>query len=220
MSLAGTETESSPRAAAPPPLTGRNRVLAILRGLSWKAKIAFPLVLVGIGFVVYLTGKSATLRLTCQHNLRSGELRVWADDQLVYSGQLSNAPKKRFGIFSSKTPLIGGKAGAVTTSQTLKVPDGPHSLRIQVVGEGYDQSRTVPVDFSPDTQSTVAISALSRNLQVNWKDTHFAPTSAATPWYGRYAKALFITIFGSIISALMGMVVQEILTKLRQPART
>ena len=133
---------------------------------------------------------------------------------------MSNAPKKKFGIFSSKTPLIGGKPAPATFSQTLKVPDGPHSLRIQVVGEGYDQSRTVPVDFSPDTQSTVAVSALSRNLQVNWKDTHFAPSSAEAPWYARYAKALFITIFGSIISALMGMVVQEILTKLRQPARS
>ena len=218
MTQASLEADT-PTHTAPQPPAERNRYLKVLRGLSWKAKVAFPLVLVGIGFVVYLTGKSATLRLTCQHNLRAGELRVWADDQLVYSGKLSNAPKKRFGIFGFKTPLTTGKGGAATVSQTLKVPDGPHSLRIQVVGEGYDQSRTVPVDFSPDTESTVAISALSRSLQVNWKDTHFTPASSATPWYTRYAKALFITIFGSIISALMGMVVQEILAKLRQPAR-
>lgn len=212
MTQVGTEAENPTPAAAPQPPAGPKRFLSVLRGLSWKAKIAFPLVLVGIGFVVYITGKSASLRVTCQHNLRAGELKLWADDQLVYSGKLSGAAKKRFGLFPSKTPG--------SFSQTLKVPDGHHNLRIQVVGDGYDQSRTIPVDFSPDTQSTVAISALSRNLQVNWKDTHFAPVSADTPWYVRYAKALFITIFGSIISAVMGMVVQEILTKLRQPVRS
>ncbi len=205
--------------ATPPPAPGKKNVWALLRGLSWRAKIAFPLVLVGIGFVVYLTGKSATLKLTCQHNLRWGEIRVWTDDQLVYSGKLSGAAKKKFGLFG-KTPLVSGKAGSASFSYTLKVPDGPHKLRIQVVGEGYDESRSIPVDFSPDTQSTVSINALSRNLQVNWKDTRFAPTSAERPWYMRYAKALFITVLGSILSALMGMVVQEILGKLRQPART
>ena len=192
----------------------------MLRGLSWRAKVAFPLVLVGIGFVVYLTGKSATLKLTCVHNLRSGEISVWTDDQLVYSGKLSSAAKKRFGLFGGKTPLVGGKTAPVSFSATLKVPDGPHRLRIQVVGDGYDQSRAIPVDFGADTSSTVSVSALSRNLQVNWKDTHFQPISAETPWYMRYGKAVFITIFGSIVSALMGMVVQEILGKLRQPART
>ncbi len=192
----------------------------IVRGLSWRAKIAFPLVLAGIGFVVYLTGRSATLKLTCVHSLRSAEISVWTDDQLVYSGVLSSAAKKRFGLFGGKTPLIGGKPAPVTFSKTMKVPDGPHKLRIQIVGEGYDQARTIPVDFGANTQSTIAVNALSRTLQVSWKDTHFEPVSAETPWYMRYAKALFITVFGSIISALMGMVVQEILGKLRQPART
>ena len=206
--------------APPPPAPAKKSLWAVLRGLSWRAKVAFPLVLMGIGFVVYLTGRSATLKLTCQHNLHSGAISIWTDDQLVYSGKLGNAGKKAFGLFGSKTPLLGGKAGPATFSQTVKVPDGPHKLRIQVVGEGYDESRTVSVDFSPDTQSTVSINALSRNLQVNWKDTHFVPASAATPWYMRYGKALFITMFGSILSALMGMVVQEILGKLKQPARS
>ena len=203
----------------PPPINGKRSVWTVLRGLSWRAKIAFPLVLVGLGFVVYLTGKSATLKLTCVHSLRSGEISVWTDDQLVYSGKLAGAGKKRFGIFGSKTPLVGGKAAPVTFIKTVKVPDGPHKLRIQVAGDGYEQSRSVSMNFSPDTQSTVSINALSRNLQVTWKDTEFSPASAENPWYMRYGKALFITIFGSIISALMGMVVKELLEKFR-PART
>ncbi len=205
--------------ADPPPAPERKSVWTLLRGLSWRAKIAFPLVLVGIGFVVYMTGKSASLKLICQHNLRSGEIRVWTDDQLVYSGKLSSVAKKKFGLFG-KTPLVSGKTTSASFSHTVKVPDGPHKLRIQVVGEGYDESRSIPVDFSPDTQSTVSITALSRNLQVNWKDTQFLPTGGETPWYLRYGKALFITVFGSILSAVMGMLVKEILEKLRQPART
>lgn len=218
--MQATVTGSQPvPPAAPPQAPGKKNVWAVVRGLSWRAKLAFPLVLVGIGFVVYLTGKSATLKLTCTHNLRAGEIAVWTDDQLVYSGKLSTAGKKRFGLFGGKTPLLGGKTSA-TFTQTLRVPDGPHRLRIQVVGDGYDETRTIPVDFSPDTQSSVSVNALSRNLQVNWRDTHFLPASVQTPWYMRYAKALFITIFGSIISALMGMVVQEVLRKLREPVRT
>ncbi len=192
----------------------------MLRALSWRAKIAVPVVLIGIGFVVYLTGKSATLKLTCVHNLRSGEISVWTDDQLVYSGKLSSTAKKRFGLFGGKTPLIGGKAAPATFAKTIKVPDGPHRLRIQVSGDDYDQSRSLSMNFSPDTQSAVSVNALSRNLQLSWKDTQFAPESGEAPWYLRYAKALFITVFGSVISAVMGMAVKEILEKLRQPART
>lgn len=210
MSQAVTEQPNPTTPAFAPPPPAPKRFLRVLRSLSWKARIALPLVLVGIGLVVYLTGKSANLHLICQHNLRSGELKVWADDQLVYSTKLSNAAKKKFSLFGSKTPGV--------FSQTVKVPDGHHNLRVQVVGDGYDQSRTIPVDFGADTQSNVSINALGRNLQVSWKDTQFAPASSDTPWYVRYAKALFITLFGSIISALMGMVVKELLEKLRQPA--
>ena len=217
--MSPTVTGSPEAAPAPPPASspGKKTVWTVLRGLSWRAKIAFPLVLIGLGFVVYLTGKSATLKLTCTHGLRSGEIAVWADDQLVYSGKLSGTGKKRFGLFGGKTPLIAGKPATFT--QTVKVPDGPHKLRVQVVGEGYDQSKSISMNFSPDTQSTISINALSRNLQVSWKDTQFTPAGAETPWYMRYGKALFITVFGSIISAVMGMVVKELLEKFR-PART
>ncbi len=217
-----SQTVPAPPETAPasPPPGEKKGVWSVLRGLTWRVKIAFPLVLLGLAFVVYLTGKSATLKLTCMHNIRSGEISVWTDDQLVYFGKLSSTNKKRFGLFGGKTPVLGSKAAPVTFTQSVKVPDGPHRLRIQVVGDGYDQSRTIPVDFGADTQSTVSINALNRSLQVNWKDTHFSPISAETPWYMRYGKAVFITIFGSIVSALMGMVVQEIMGKLRKPART
>ncbi len=180
----------------------------LVRGLSWRVWIALPLVLVGIGVVVYITGRSASLHLIVQHNVRSAELKVWADDQVVFSGKLAGS-KKRFGLFPKTQGVF---------SQTLRVPDGHHSLRVQLTGDNYDQSRTIPVDFSADTQSTVSINALTRTLQVSWEGSVFAPAASSTPWYVRYAKALFITIFGSIISALMGMVVKEILEKLRQPA--
>lgn len=209
MSQAVTEQPNPP---APPP-TEKKSFFDVLRSLSWKAKMAVPLVLVGIGVVVYLTGKSASVHLICQHNLRAGELRVWADDQLVYSGKLSGVARKRFGIFGAKsTPGV--------STLTFKVPDGHHNLRVQVVGDNYDQSRTIPVDFSADTQSNVSVNALSRSLQVSLKDTRFAPVAGDSPWYVRYGKALFITIFGSIISALMGIVVRELIEKFRQPVRT
>ena len=210
MSPAVTEAPNPP--ATPPPAEKKG-FFAVLRSLSWKARIAVPLVLVGIGLVVYMTGKSASLHLICQHNLRSGELRIWADDQLVYSGKLSGTAKKKF-------PIFGAKTTPGVSTLTFKVPDGHHNLRVQVAGDGYDQTRTIPVDFSADTQSNISVNALGRSLQVSVKDTRFAPASGDSPWYMRYAKALFITVFGSILSALVGMVVRELIEKFRQPART
>jgi hypothetical protein len=195
------------RNAAPPPPP--NHILTVLKSLSWKAWVAFALVLVGIGFLVSFTGKSAKLHLVCQHNLRNGELRVWAGDQLVYVGKLTTSTKKRFGFLPPKN--------ASGFSQTVKAPDGHYDLRVQVLGDNYDQSRSIPVDLAGDTEATVTISAYSRNLQVSWRDTRFAPIAADTPWYVKYAKALLITIVGSIISAMMGIVVREIIEKLRHP---
>ncbi len=202
-------TSTEPAAPEKSPAPQPNRLAAAIRSLSWKTWAAFGVVLIGIGLFVTFTGNAARLHLICQHNVRSGELNVWADDQLVYSGKLSGSSKKKFGIFGGKTQG--------SFAQTVKVPDGHHNLRVRIFGEGYDQSRTIPIDFSADTEATVSINALTRNLQVNWRDTRFAASAANTPWYAKYAKALFFTIFGSIISALMGMVVRDVIEKLRKP---
>ncbi len=207
--IGSPESPQKPGGKRPPAAATSDRLLLVLKSLSWKAYLAFLLALVGIGFLVSYTGKSGKLHLVVQHNLRSGELRVWAGEQLVYVGKLTSSTKKRFGILPQK-----GAAGGF--SQTVKAPDGHYNLRVQVVGDNFDQTRSVPVDLVGDTEATVAISAYGKNLQVNWKDTRFSPIDAGSPWYLRYAKALFLTIFGAIVSAMMGMVVREVMEKLKR----
>lgn len=205
--IAGPESSDN-GSATPPHPPAPNRFLLVVRSLSWRAYTAFVLVLVAIGFLVSYTGKSGKLHLVVQHNIRNGELRVWAGEQLVYVGKLTTSTKKRFGILPPK----GSGSGF---SQTVKAPDGHYNLRVQVVGDNAEVSRSIPLDLVGDTEATVSISAYGKNLQVNWKDTHFAPIAAESPWYVRYAKALFLTVFGAIVSALMGMVVREIIEKLK-----
>lgn len=204
--IARPEAPRDPGGTRPPRAAMSNRLLRVLKSLSWKAYVAFALVLVGIGFLVSYTGRSGKLHLVVQHNLRNGELRVWAGEQLVYVSKLTTSTKKRFGILPQK----GGGF-----SQTVKAPDGHYSLRVQVIGDSFEQTRSIPVDLMGDTEATVLISAYGRNLQVNWRDTRFSPIDAGSPWYVRYAKAVFITIFGAIISAMMGMVIREIIEKLK-----
>jgi len=43
-------------------------------------------------------GRDANLRLKVQHNLRSADLSVWVDGDLVYSGKLVGIARKKFGL--------------------------------------------------------------------------------------------------------------------------
>src|SRR6266567_1369981 len=45
-----------------------------------------------------LVAKDASLHLKLQHGFHNAQVQVWVDGELAYSGKVTGAPKKRFGL--------------------------------------------------------------------------------------------------------------------------
>lgn len=60
-------------------------------------------------------GQGASLRLKVQHSLRGGQISVWVDGELAYSGSLVGNSKRRFGLI----PAVPG-----SLSETLPLATG------------------------------------------------------------------------------------------------
>jgi len=79
---------------------------------------------------------------------------------------------------------------------------------------GYDRTRSIPGDFSRGQESTLSIDS-GRDLSLAWRATGGASTTepgspSSSSWL-KYAGSIILTIFGSIVSASIGVVVQDFL---------
>jgi len=79
------------------------------------------------------------------------------------------------------------------------------------------QEDSVSGDFSNHTERDLAVSARHSGLSISWQGTGTAlvETSANFEWLSQYAGSLFLTITGSIISALAGYAIKELPARLR-----
>ena len=150
------------------------------------------------------SGKDANLQLKVQHSLRNGQLSVWVDGDLAYSGSLIGNARKKFG-------LIPGVQGNLL--ETLPVAAGTHQIKIQVVSDGVVRDSMISGEFPRKGQRTLAVNASRGDLSLNWQflssESEAAPTSGSG-WFSRYAGTLMMTIAGSIISALTGFALKEL----------
>ena len=158
-----------------------------------------------------MTPKDSTLRLKVQHSFRSGQLWVWVDDDLAYSGKLTGAAKKRFGLIPDS---VQGNL-----SETLQVPSGSHQVKVRASAEdGTVQEDTISGDFSRKSQRTLSASVRHSDISLSWQGGA-APVpeteTAGASWFSRYASSLFLTAAGSIISALTGFALKEIPNQIR-----
>lgn len=154
------------------------------------------------------SGRDASLRLNVLHSLRSGQLSVWVDGDLTYTGGLVGAPKRKFG-------LIPGVQGSL--SETLAIAPGTHRIKVQVASDGGVRENTISGDFAHNRQETLSVNASRADLSLNWQSVNgqFAAAGGAPPssgggWFSRYAGTLVMTIAGSIISALTGFALREL----------
>ena len=153
------------------------------------------------------SGKDAGLRLKVQHSLRSGQLSVWVDGDLAYSGSLVG--KRKFG-------LIPGMQGGL--SETLPITPGAHRIKVQVTSESGQRENTISGEFAHNRQETLSVSASRADLSLNWQSLNgqFTETggtgssSSNYGWLSRYAGTFMMTIAGSIISALTGFALREL----------
>jgi hypothetical protein len=179
----------------------------------WKLAIAALLLLA----VVYagwklLFAPQTTLVVRGTHNFRSAELTISIDGSVVRQAQLTGATRKKFGLLES----IQG-----SFAETLAVPAGSHQVTIQVSSpeEGYDETKNVSGDFAEDRERTLTVTAERRGaLYLAWHDGGGvqAPKAASTlPVMGKLFASLLLTIAGSMLSAVVGFLVQERMRALR-----
>jgi hypothetical protein len=175
--------------------------------LSPKARFALSLgfvALVLLGISGLLSLPSATLRLVCRHDFRSADITVSIDGDVLHTGAVTGASRKWFGVFE-KTE------GSYST--TLPVSSGRHVVVVRLRAPGYDRTRSIQGDFSRGRESILSVDS-GRDLSLAWRGTGGAsaeePASPSSSWL-KYAGSILLTIFGSIVSASIGVLVQDFL---------
>jgi len=162
--------------------------------------------LIGAGTFFWLTAASARLRITCQHTLRSAELSVLVDGNLVYKGTVSGTARKRFGVFNSKN-------AQGTFSKTVAVRPGKHTVQVRLnsSAENYDQTETQTVTFSDNKENSLTVSGSRRGLYILAQGGFTPPPETPPSPYHKYAGPIFFSILGSGFSATISFLVQEFL---------
>jgi hypothetical protein len=186
-------------------------------GVPVKVRILLGLFLIAALFMAIhtaITAKNASLHLRLQHGFRNAQVSVWVDDDLAYSGRITGSTKKRFG-------LIPTDSAQGNLSQIIPVRSGQHNIRLRIEpDDAAMQEDSISGDFSNHTERDLTVSARHSALSISWQGTGtaLAGASANFGWLSQYAGSLFLTITGSIISALAGYAIKELPARLRSPS--
>lgn len=146
-----TQVQKPERPAAPTAPGGRP---SRLRRLPRKAYFAVAggalIVLALLGALTFYRGPTAPLHIKCEHAFERATLSIWADQELIYQGELIGKVSKRLLVFKK----VEG-----SFFQTVSVPAGHRLIRVRVHSpqDGYDQIRTTPAEFIPDTPKTLQL---------------------------------------------------------------
>jgi hypothetical protein len=182
-----------------------------LARLPAKARIMLGLFLfaaVLMALHTALSGKDASLHVTLQHGFRSADFSLWIDGDLSYSGKLRGSMKRKFGL------IPGSVQGSL--SEIVPVSAGTHQIRVRVESEdGSTQQDSLTGDFARNTERDLSVSARPNGLSLAWLATSASGPSSGSGWLARYAGAAFLTIGGSIISALTGFALRELPAHIR-----
>jgi hypothetical protein len=179
-----------------------------------KARLLLGLFLVAallMAIHTALTAKDASLHLKLQHSFHDAQVSLWVDGDLAFSGKITGAPKKKFGVIP-----IDSVRGSL--SQIIPVRSGQHSIRLRIEPDAAAmQEDSISGDFAYNAERDLFVSARSSSLALSWQGTGSAPLESPSSfaWFSRYAGSLLLTIAGSIVSALAGYVIRELPNRLR-----
>ncbi len=186
----------------------RARVSSVVWRVSPRARLALALgflaaVMLGISAFVFLP--SATLQLVCRHDFRSANITVSIDGDVVHTDTVTGVVRKWFGVL---------KKTEGTYARTLPVSAGRHVVAVHLQAPGYDRTQSIQGEFSRGSESTLSVDAV-RGLSLAWRGTAGGASAAdlanpSSSWF-RYAGSIMMTIFGSIVSASIGVLVQDLL---------
>ena len=190
------------------------QALQSIRRVPLKARILLGLFLLAallMAIHTALTAKDASLHVKLQHGFRSAQVSLWVDGDLAFSGRITGAAKRKFG-------LIPTDAQQGSLSQIIPLRSGQHNIRVRVQPDDATvQEDSISGDFASDAERDLAVTARHNGLALSWQGTSSAPpeTTSVFAWLSRYAASLFLTITGSIMSALAGYAIRELPARLR-----
>src|SRR5581483_10898591 len=82
--------------------------------------------------------------------------------------------------------------------------------------DGSPLEDSVSGELTSHAEMQLNVSARRSGISLAWQGSAIADSASFTPsWVSRYAGSLFLTIAGSIISALTGYVIRELPAHLR-----
>ena len=184
-----------------------------------KARVLLGLFLVAallMAIHTALTAKDANLHLKLQDSFRAAQLSVWVDGDLAFSGKVTGSTKKKFG-------LIPTDSFQASLSQIIPVRSGQHNVRVRIEpDDAAMQEDSTSGDFARNTERELLVSARRGSFSLSWPGTGGAPveTSSSFAWISRYAGSLFLTLAGSIMSALAGYAIRELPARIRSTSDT
>jgi len=148
---------------------------------------------------------SAALQLVCRHDFRSAEMTISVDGEVVHTEALTGSVRKVFGVLEKTEG---------TYVRTLSVSAGRHVVAVRMRAPGFDRTRSIEGEFSRGRESTLSVDA-GRSLSLAWRGTaaggSAVEAASASPSWARYAGSIMMTILGSILSASIGVFVQDFL---------
>jgi hypothetical protein len=158
-----------------------------------------------------ISPKDASLHLKLQHGFHEAQVSLWVDGDLAFSGRVTGAARKKFGIIP--TDSLQG-----SLSQIIAVRSGQHEIRVKIEpADAAAQEDSIKGDFSSNAERDLLVSAHHSSLSLSWQGTSGTPleTSSSSTWLSRYAGSFFLTMVGSIMSAVAGYVLKELPARLR-----
>ena len=180
--------------------------------LPFKAQIVLAIFLIAallLALHTAVSAKDSSLHLRLQHGFRSAQLTVLIDGHKAYSGKLVGYPKKKYALFGEV--VQGG------LSQVFPVSSGSHEVLVRVEpGDGTIQEENLSGDFVSGAGRTLSVTARHSGLTMSWAGESEAvpsqvPTEPSSPsWFSKYAGSFFLTVLGSIASALTGFAIKEL----------
>jgi hypothetical protein len=129
------------------------------------------------------------------------------DDDVVLADALSGSTSRRFFGVVERT---GG-----TYTRTVKVPARKATVEVRLRSAGYDRVRRIQADFQRGEEAVLSVDTGREALAWRAAAPEAAPAEAAaaepSSGFFKYASSILFTILGSIVSASIGVFLQDYL---------
>jgi hypothetical protein len=103
-----------------------------------------------------------TLEVDLEHNLRSGSIKVWVDEELVLDKALESYVSQK---------ILNYRVFKGSLSQDLQVAPGEHAVRVQVQGDGFSDARRIHRSFVSGERQRLRVEVgglIKKELSVAW----------------------------------------------------